>query len=176
MRNVLLSQSGEAFTIGFLADAIRDALHRYKKREKLTPGNKNSLKKAMAFLDKIYKGYLLALPKNKVEELGQQMPSYNTEYAVAFNYAIKAWTALELPLTAEAIRERINSYYSTLKEIQEDAECKRQLDENKLLELQRFFSKISELTLRQVEQQAIWAPFLRTLELRGSNGPLLLHR
>lgn len=162
--------SGEVFGTGFLADAVRDTLYRYKKRERLSSNNRRALKSALTFLENIYKGYLLALPRSKVrEEMVQQIPPYDTEYTAAFSYAVDAWSALDLPLTNKTIEGRIKLYRSMLKDMLDDAECKRPLediDESRLLEVQRFFSKVSELTLKQIEQQAIWSPFLHSIEIR----------
>ena len=167
MNEIFLSGAGRAFGTGFLADAVGDILYRYKKREKLASSDKRTLESALSFLDKIYKGYLLALPRSKAREMVQQMPPYDIEYTSAFKYAIEAWSALNLPLDNEAIEGRIELYRSALADIQDDTECRKPLkaiDENRFLEVQRFFSQISKLTLRQSEQQAAWSPFLQSIE------------
>lgn len=180
MNEIFLSRGGEAFGTGFLADAVGDTIYRYKKREKLASSDIRTLKSALDFLDKIHKGYLLVLPRSKAREIVQQMPPYDIEYTSAFSYAVEAWSTLELPLTYEAIKNRIELYRSVLEYIRDDIECKKpleEIDENRLSEVQRFFSKISEWTLRQIVQQATWSPFLHTTEMRRpSEQSQLLHR
>lgn len=180
MDEIFLSRGGEVFGTGFLADAVGDTLYRYKKREKLTSSDRRTLESALTFLGKIYKGYLLALPRSEAKEMVQQMPPYDVEYTSAFKYAVEAWSALKLPLDNEAIGGRIELYRSVLADIRDDAECRKPLedaDEHRLLEVRRFFSKISKLTLRQSEQQAAWSPFLHSIEReRLSERSRLLYR
>lgn len=167
MNGIFLSRGGEAFGTGFLADAVGDALYRYEKREKLTSSDRGTLEGALTFLDKIYKGYLLTLPRSEAKERVQQMPPYDVEYTSAFKYAVEVWSALKLTLDNEAIEGRIELYRSVLADIWDDAECRKPLedaDKHRLLEVRRFFSKISKLTLRQSEQQAAWSPFLHSIE------------
>jgi hypothetical protein len=158
----------EAFSVGFLADEIGDVLLRCKKRDKLTVSDRKVLESAIAILENIYKGYLLVLPRDKAREIAQQIPSYNAEYTTAFNYSVRAWSTLGLPLTSEAIRQRVELYQSTLKKLRDDVKLERSsedVNEEILLEVQRFFSEIGELTLREVEWQAAWSPFPRSIKI-----------
>jgi len=152
MARVSLSQSSEVFATGFLADAIGNTLYRYRRQGRLASGDRRILKGALAFLERVYKGYLLALPRDEAKALVEQVPPYKPEYTSAFNYAVKAWEALALPLDSKSMKDRIERYQAVLQAIQEDLECEKSLEEDALMEVQGFFSKISELTLRQMER------------------------
>jgi len=153
VRDHFLTQGGEAFRAGFLADAFREALRHCRMKE-ASESDREILERVLVFLKRVRFGYMAAVPAHRAADAELHLSVKDTS---AFRYAVQAWNRMPNPPAVEEIDSRLDKYVAAITGLLK-GDCG---DDDVLGEIEDFFALIGRSTLGEVKQQATWDPGTR---------------